>query len=88
MRRLNQLNSTINTSPFAELATKTVEDSTLDVIIITVKPRLTTTSLLRPLFFGRLAKTAIYFLVKKTLVNTAKFFWPIGHRVNGVSLYN
>ena len=47
MRRLNQLNSTINTSPFAEFATKTVEDSTLDVIIITVKPRLTATSVIR-----------------------------------------
>ena len=53
MRRLNQLNSTINTSPFAELATKTVEDSTLDVIIITVKPRLTTTSVIRaPRYYG------------------------------------
>ena len=40
------------------------------------------TSLLRPLFFGRLAKTVIHFLVKKTLVNTA-----IGHRINGVTLY-
>ena len=28
-------------------------------------------------FFGRLAKTAIHFLVKKTLVNTAKFFDPL-----------
>ena len=37
----------------------------------TVKPRLTAT------FFGRLAKTAIHFLVKKTLVNTAKFFGPL-----------
>ena len=34
----------------------------------------TTTSLLRPLFFGCLAKTAIHFLVKKTLVNMATFF--------------
>ena len=28
-------------------------------------------------FFRRLAKTAIHFLVKKTLVNTAKFFGPL-----------
>ena len=28
-------------------------------------------------FFGRLAKTAIHFLVKKTLVNTAEFFGPL-----------
>ena len=34
----------------------------------------TTTSLLRPFFVGCLAKTAIHFLVKKTLVNTATFF--------------
>ena len=27
--------------------------------------------------FRRLAKTAIHFLVKKTLVNTAKFFGPL-----------
>ena len=35
----------------------------------TVEPCLTATSL--PLFFGCLSKTAIHFLVKKTLVNTA-----------------
>ena len=53
MRRLNQLNSTTNTSPFADFATKTVEDSTLDVIIITVKPRLTATSVIRsPRYYG------------------------------------
>ena len=37
-------------------------------------------------------KTAIHFLVKKTLVNgvtpnTAKYFWPIGDRINGVPLH-
>ena len=47
----------------------------------------TVTSLLQPLFFGCLAKTSIHFLVKKTLVNMAKFFWPIGDRIIGVPLY-
>ena len=51
-----------------------------------VKPRLTATSLLRPLSFSRLEKTAIHFLVKKALVNTAIFFWPIGDRIKGVPL--
>ena len=32
------------------------------------------TLLLRPLFFGYLAKTAVHFLVKKTLFNMAIFF--------------
>ena len=35
------------------------------------------TSLLRPLSFSRLKKTAIHFLVKKALVNTAIFFGPL-----------
>jgi len=43
----------------------------------TVEPRLTATSLLRPLFLGCLTKTAIHFLVKKALVNMANFFGPM-----------
>ena len=98
MRRLNQLNSTINTS-FAQVATEKVEDRLGCGIQFRrayhyheTSPHghlsNTVTSLLGPLFFGRLAKTAIYFLVKKILVNTTNFFWPIGDRVNGVPLYN
>ena len=37
----------------------------------TAEPRLTAT----PLGFGCQAKTAIHFLVQKTLVNTANIFW-------------
>ena len=43
-------------------------------------------------FCGRLAKTAIHFIVKKTLVNTATpltwpiFLWPIGDRINGAPI--
>ena len=42
-------------------------------------------------FFCHLAKTAIHFLVKKTLVIlspviTANIFYPIGDRINGVPL--
>ena len=46
----------------------------------TVKPRLTAASVIRSpryysyFFLDRLAKTAIHSLVKKTLVNKAKFF--------------
>ena len=36
--------------------------------------------------FGRLAKTAIHILVKKTLVNMANFIWPIGDSINGIPL--
>ena len=51
----------------------------------------TVTSLLRPLFFGHLAKTTIHFLVKKrSLIRPpcwyGKFFWPIGDHINGVPL--
>ena len=47
-----------------------------------LKPRLTATSVIRSPryyghFFGRLVKTAIHFLVKKIVVNTAKYFLPI-----------
>ena len=58
-----------------------------------MEPRLTATSLLRSLFFGRPAKWPYIFLQKKepslmrSPVNTAKCFWPIGHRINGVPLY-
>ena len=45
----------------------------------------TVTSLLWPLFFGCMAKTAIHFLVKKTLVNTAKFFWTTSDHINPLS---
>ena len=38
-------------------------------------------------FFGRLATTAIHFLVQKTLVNTATFFGHIGDLANGDPLY-
>ena len=38
-------------------------------------------------FFGCLAKTAISFLVKKTLVNKANFFGPNSGHINGVPLY-
>ena len=47
-----------------------------------------------PFFFGRPAKWPYIFLQKKkepsltwSPVNTAKCFWPIGHRINGVPLY-
>ena len=58
-----------------------------------MKPRLKATPLLRPLVFGRLAKTIIHFLVKKHSeyghpVIKAKFFWPIGDRINAVALYS
>ena len=36
--------------------------------------------------FGRLAKTAIHILVKKTLVNMTNFIWPIGDSINGIPL--
>ena len=36
-------------------------------------------------FVGCLAKIAIHFLVKKTLVNTAKFFWTTGDHINLLS---
>ena len=36
--------------------------------------------------FGRLAKTAIHILVKKTLVNMANFIWPIGDSINSIPL--
>ena len=36
--------------------------------------------------FGRLAKTAIHILVKKTRVNMANFIWPIGDSINGIPL--
>ena len=36
--------------------------------------------------FGRLAKTAIHILVKKTLINMANFIWPIGDSINGIPL--
>ena len=48
---------------------------------------------LRPLFFWPSGKMAIHFLANKkpslmrSPVNTAKCFWPIGHRINGVPLY-
>ena len=50
----------------------------------------TVTSLLRPLFLA--AGQSVYFELntlscKKTLINTAKFFWPIGDRINGVPPY-
>ena len=50
----------------------------------------TVTSLLRQIFFGRLAKRPYIFLKKKQTsfvrspVNTAKYFWPIDDRINGV----
>ena len=59
----------------------------------TVKPCLTATSVIQlPRHYGRLSKTTIHFLVKKTPhsygnpVNMAKRFWPIGDRINSVSL--
>ena len=42
-----------------------------------VKPRLTATSLLRPLSFSRLEKTAIHFLVKKPSFIRPFFFGPL-----------
>ena len=52
----------------------------LFVFHCTVEPRLTVTSLLRTLFFSCLAKTAIHFLAKNTVVNTANIFWLNGGR--------
>ena len=59
----------------------------------TVKPCLTATSVIQlPRHYGRLSKTTIHFLVKKNPhsygnpVNMAKRFWPIGDRINWVSL--
>ena len=36
-------------------------------------------------FFRCLAKTAIHFLVKKTVANMAKFFWTTGDHINPLS---
>ena len=48
----------------------------------------TVTSVLQPLSFGGLAKTAIHFLVKKKNPRLyGHFFWPIGDRIKGVPLY-
>ena len=47
--------------------------STISVITHTVRPRLTATSLLRPLFWPP-GKNRPKFSCTKTLVNTAKFF--------------
>ena len=47
----------------------------------------TVTSVLQPLSFGGLAKTAIHFLVKKNPSFLRPFFWPIGDRIKGVPLY-
>ena len=61
--------------------------------IYTVKPRLTATSLLRPLFGAACQKPPYIFFKKKTVVNTAtpligpNFIWPISDRINGVPLY-
>ena len=55
----------------------------------TVKPRLTAASVMRSprynsyFFLDRLAKTAIHSLVKKTVVNGAKFFQSIGDHITG-----
>ena len=57
---------------------------------IIVKPRLTATSVIRsPRYYGHFlwppGKNRYTFSCKKkTLVNTAKFFWVIGDRINGV----
>ena len=55
----------------------------------TVEPRLTVTSLLRPLFLAAWQNGHTFLLQKKpSLIRvTAKFFWPIGDRINGVPLY-
>ena len=61
--------------------------------IYTVKPRLTATSLIRSpryyrhFFLAACRKPPYIFLKKKNHVNTAKFFWLIGDRINGVPLY-
>ena len=44
------------------------------------------TSLLRPLSFSCLKRTAIHFLVKKSSL-IQPFFWHIGDRIDGVPLY-
>ena len=44
------------------------------------------TSLLQPLSFSSLKRTAIHFLVKKPSL-IRPFFWPIGDRIKGVPLY-
>ena len=46
----------------------------------------TVTSLLRPLFFGRLAKPPYFFLCKNPNISMAKFFLSIGERINAVPL--
>ena len=57
----------------------------------TLEPRLMATSAIwSPRYYGHFfllpGKTTVHFLVIKTLVNTAKFFWPIGDRINRVPL--
>ena len=44
------------------------------------------TSLLRPLSFSCLKRTAVHFLVKKPSL-IQRFFWHIGDRIDGVPLY-
>ena len=54
----------------------------------TVKPRLTATSLLRPLFLDAWKNGHTFSCKKPSLIrsplNKAKFVWPVGDRINGV----
>ena len=57
----------------------------------TVEPLLTATSLLRPLFLAAQQNDHTFSCKKPSLIrspaNTAKFFWPIGDRINQAVLW-
>ena len=76
------------------LAWVRIPEATPYWVCYAVKPRLRTTSVIRsprslwrPLFLAAWQKGHTQFLVKKSLVNTANFFGPIGDRINGAPLY-